>query len=327
MRNPRSPRAFLLPVRLRLLIPLLAVGLTLAGSASARAATSPLLEARVGGVIIGMGDQKSQMFADRRFRELGIRRARLVVAWDALDTAWQREEVDAWLDAARRAGVEPLVAFARSREFDRRRVLPSPARFRRAFDAFRDRYPWVRVYSPWNEVNHCSQPTCHRPRRAAAYYNVMRLACPRCRILAADVLDVPGMVPWLREFRRHARGNPRLWGLHNYVDANRFQSTGTRAMLRTVPGQVWLTEVGGLVSRNNRSQVRFPESPAHAAQVMRWVFRLTSMSYRLTRVYIYHWNVDSLGGTWDSALIGPDGSPRPALGVLERALRRSGRRP
>ena len=270
-------------------------------------------------VVVGVGDQKPAMFWDKRFHSLGMTDARRVVAWDALEFGWQRHEVDAWMNAAEVNGVKPLISSGRSRLDSRRKLLPTPARFRRAFLAFRHRYPWVRVYSPWNEANHCSQPTCHNPWRAAQYYNVVRMACPNCTIIAADVLDQKGMVAWLREFRRHTIDSPRVWGLHNYLDVNRFRSSGTRAMLAAVPGRIWFTEVGGLVRRTNGSRLRFPESASHAAAATKWLFRLTLISPRITRVYVYNWNARR-GEPWDSALIGPTGRPRPAYEVLEREL-------
>ena len=54
---------------------------------------------------------------------------------------------------------------------------------------FRARYPWIRDYLTWNEANHCSQPTCNNPKRAAQYYLALRKHCRGCRIVAADVLD------------------------------------------------------------------------------------------------------------------------------------------
>ena len=42
---------------------------------------------------------------------------------------------------------------------------------------FRERYPWVRDYLTWNEANHCSQPTCRNPKRAAQYYLALRKHC------------------------------------------------------------------------------------------------------------------------------------------------------
>ena len=44
-------------------------------------------------------------------------------------------------------------------------------------------------YLTWNEANHCSQPTCRNPERAAQYYLALRKHCRGCRIVAADLLD------------------------------------------------------------------------------------------------------------------------------------------
>jgi polysaccharide biosynthesis protein PslG len=276
--------------------------------------------------VVGIGDQKVAMFGDPRFARLKLRHVRLVVAWDALNIRWQRTELDRWMAAARAAGAEPLIAFTRSRRARFARFLPTPVRLGQTFRKFRRRYPWVRVFTPWNEVNHCSQPTCHRPRIAARYYRVMRVQCPGCTILAADVLDMPNMVSWLREFRRELGFWPRLWGLHNYIDVNRFRSSGTRALMATVPGRIWFTEVGGIVSRRSRRgapRVRLNESPSHAARATRWLFRLARSSPRIQRIYLYHWNGSRRRDQyWDSGLIAPNGTPRPAYWVVKRELSR-----
>jgi hypothetical protein len=129
------------------------------------------------------------------------------------------------------------------------------------------------------------------------------------------------MTSWIRRFRKAAGVEPKYWGLHNYIDANRFQTSGTRTMLRAVKGYVWMTEVGGIVSRRNHTRFPFEESPRHAALAIGWVFdKLVPLSPRIQRVYIYHWNSDAVGGTWDSALIGPGGRARPGLAVVQREL-------
>jgi hypothetical protein len=286
-----------------------------AGLSVALACTAPPARA----VRIGIADNKPDMFADPRFTASGIRYARLSVAWDALSSPWQLAQIDAWLNAARAAGVEPLVSFGHSR-IDRR-ALPTPERFLYEFRRFRARYPWVREFATWNEANHCGEPTCHRPQLVAAYYRKLRRECPTCVILAAETLDMPNMVRWVRRFKRAAHEEPPYWGLHNYVDANRRRTRGTRRMLHAVSGHVWFTETGGIVSRTNRRKVTFPESRRHAAAATRFLFRrLVPLSRRATRVYIYHWNAAPPPTTWDSALVGPTGKTRPAFGVLERAL-------
>ena len=268
---------------------------------------------------IGIADQKPDMFSDPRFLASGIQFARRAVPWDALTSPTQAAEIDAWLDAARAAHVNPLLSFTHSSS--NRRQLPTPERLLYEFRRFRERYPWVKDYATWNEANHCGEPTCHRPELVASYWRKLRRECPSCRILAAEVLDMPNMTSWVKAFRRKAKVEPRYWGIHNYIDANRMRTTGTRRLLKAVKGQVWFTETGGIVSRTNRRKVTFPESAEHAAKATRFLFDdLIPLSRRITRVYLYHWNSEPGPKTWDSALIGPTGKPRPAYRVLQRVL-------
>jgi hypothetical protein len=288
--------------------------LSLAGAAQAQARDP----------IIGIGEQKPGFFADQHFTALGLRDVRVIASWDALNSRSERAELDAYMAQAEEAGARVLLGFGHSRMRGRTRVLPSPARFRHEFLRFRARYPLVRDYLTWNEANHCGQPTCHRPERAARYFDVIAANCTGCRIVAADVLDSSRLAAWVSRFLRAARHRPRIWGLHNYIDANRFYTRGTRSLLRTVRGEVWFTETGGLVERRNNSRILFPGSTSHQARAMRFVFRLARLSpRRIRRIYVYHWNPAGPDATWDSALIGPDGVPRPAYDVLRSWIQRS----
>jgi len=269
--------------------------------------------------VLGIGDQKETMLLDPRFAWLGIGQARIVVSWDVMASPSERTWASAWLLQARRDGVQPLVAFGHAWSGAARRHLPSVREYRKAFAAFRRAYPWVRGFTPWNEANHCSQPTCHHPERAAAYFDVVRSACRACTVVAADVLDQRNMPAWLRRFVRAARHRPTLWGLHNYLDANRLRSTGTDRLLHAVRGRVWITETGGVVRRNHyKGRISFPESAQHAATVTRYVLRLADSEPRIDRVYLYQWNADSLFEAWDSGLIDPFGQRRPAFAVVAR---------
>ncbi|HEX8105381.1 MAG TPA: hypothetical protein VF533_22385 [Solirubrobacteraceae bacterium] len=272
---------------------------------------------------IGIGEQSPQMFTDPSWTALGIRNVRLVVSWDATRIPFERGLIDGYMEAAARADARVLVAFGRSRIDRRRKVLPSPARYRRAFLAFRRRWPQAREFIAWNEANHCSQPTCHKPARAAAYYDTLRSACRGCTVVAASVLDLPSMGRWVRAFTRAAKHRPRIWGLHNYIDANRFTTGGTRALLRATRGDIWFTETGGVVRRRKRSTIVFPESATHAARATDWVFgRLARLSPRIKRVYLYHWRPGEQDAQWDSALLNRHGRPRPAYTVLHTWVRR-----
>src|SRR3954453_18709280 len=122
------------------------------------------------------------------------------------------------------------------------------------------------------------------------------------------------MIPWVRRFQRAARHKPTLWGLNNYLDANRLRTTGTRRLLAAVKGRVWITETGGLVRRKHyRAQISFPESAEHAGKVTRFLLRFANAHTRIRRVYIYQWNANSLFQTWDSGIIDPFGQRRAAL--------------
>jgi hypothetical protein len=292
------------PIRVATALVLLLLGSALLAPAPAGARYS-----------VGIGDQHPQTFDHPLFHQLGVRHARLNVPWDAFRTADQAN-VDSWLAKARAAGVRPLITFTHSRVNPRK--LPSGRTYTRIFRAFRARYPWVRQYSPWDEVNHKSQPTYRKPRWAARYYNIVRANCRGCTIVAADVLDQPGMERYLRAFRRYARGRPRLWGLHNYKDTNRFRRRGTRALLRTVRGKVWLTETGGIV----RFSDNLPYNERRAARATRHMFRLARSNRRIKRLYIYAWWGEPRGARFDSGLVRADGSPRPAYFEVKKKLRR-----
>ena len=52
---------------------------------------------------------------------------------------------------------------------------------------------------------------------------------------------------------------PRIWGLHNYRDTNKRKGQkpgGTRRLLKTVKGEVWLTETGGSCSSSSPTAAR-----------------------------------------------------------------------
>jgi hypothetical protein len=282
------------------------------GGGGKTAATTPAPPEKA----VGIGDQGAAFFAAPLFRSLKVDKARKVVPWDAMKLPDERTLTDQWLAGAKKAGVEPFVTFGASRV--KPKTLPTVAQFRAAFQAFRKRYPDVRAYAPWNEINHKSQPTAEHPDRAAAYYEVVREGCPDCTVVAADVLDQAGFPGYLKRFRAALKGGtPRLWGLHNYSDTNRFRTRGTRQMLRAVPGEIWVTETGG-VARFGRS---FPFDLQRQARATTYTFKLLDLSSRIRRLYLYNWTGSPPGARFDAGLTNADGSPRPAYDTLKRQLR------
>jgi hypothetical protein len=297
------------------------LALTLVLAVIAAAGLSATAEARKL-LTVGIGEQHGEFFEDPRVEALGVRHARLIVNYDLAATGYY----DAWLDAARAHDVDVLVAF--NQHSRRPRRLPSVATYRRVVRRFLSRYPWVRELSAWNEANTTYQPTGRRPRRAAQYYSALRSVCPSCTVVAADVLDRRGVYKWLNVFKRYVRGRPRLWGLHNYVDANRGRRrpgrSSTARLTRRLPGRVWVTETGGVVAfrRDKARRFSYHYNEGRAARATARVFRLARASRRITRVYIYHWRAPAVFATWDSGLVARDGRARPALEVLRREVNR-----
>jgi hypothetical protein len=171
-----------------------------------------------------------------------------------------------------------------------------------------------------------SQPIAKSPKRAAQYFLALRKVCRGCTIVAADVLDISNMQRYLRTFLRHAKGRAKIFGLHNYQDVNRRTSSGTREILSTVPGQVWLTETGGILS----FLPNFKRSPSRQKARTGYMFRLVDrfdtrrpgMRSRITRLYNYQWSGAERGAAFDAGLVNPDGSPRPAYGTFRKLARK-----
>jgi hypothetical protein len=270
---------------------------------------------------VGLGDQNPATYDLKRVDALHLQTARYVVNWD-----WYRDPArvaitDQWMANVRAAGLRPLISFNRNWIPSGLHKLPSIPQYLQSFALLRWRYPGVRDFGAWNEANHKTQPLAHNPRMAARYYNAMRSACPRCNIVAADVLDDPGMPAWIQTFKRYAH-HPRLWGLHNYRDANR--ATGaTAGFMRLVKGAVWLTETGGIRRTDHRAHgsrvSRYRASLVKQAAAVRRVFDIARSYHRIRRVYFYQWRRDG-NSPWDSAFTNADGSPRPALRALRREL-------
>jgi len=285
---------------------------------------------------VGMAEQSSEMFSSPAWQKLRLERVRYLVPWDWARTG-QAAEVMSFMAAARAHRQDVLLAFtahrgcfvARRYSRDKACRAPSAKAYREAFRGFDNRFPWVRTYSAWNEVNHISQPTFRSPRLAVRYYRVLRRESRRrrFRVMAADVLDTSNMRSYVRSFLRLAPGRPRLWGLHNYQDVNHITSADTRALLEAVPGEVWLTETNGVVKLGNSAH--FDYSPSRAARRTRWMFRLArryeprrrGLRSRITRVFVYRWFGAARDAWFDAGLVDFGGAPRPAYYVVRRYAR------
>ncbi|MDA0166019.1 hypothetical protein OM076_37490 [Solirubrobacter ginsenosidimutans] len=308
----------------------------LLGVLIALVAASLAADTAVGSYRVGVSEQAAAMFDNPAWQSLGLTRVRYLVPWD-----WYRHgqeaEVTGFMNAARARGQDVLVTFTAHRGcFDGRVYAPDPAcrapsarAYREAIRTFDDRFPWVRTYSAWNEVNHISQPTFTSPNLAVRYYRVLlhQSRTRRFRVMAADLLDTANLFPYLRAFMRRAPGRPRLWGLHNYQDVNLHTSADTRQMLATAPGELWLTETGGIVRFGDSAQFGYSES--RAAQSTRWLFTLADRydaprrgrRSTLTRVYVYKWFGEPSDARFDAGLTDMYGTPRAGFFVFRRFAR------
>jgi len=286
---------------------------------------------------VGIGEQSPAMYDSARWQSLHLKRARYMVPWNWNKSASTRAEVLAYMNRAHAAGQQVLVAFTARRgcyngkRYSKKKACraPSAAAYRASFRLFDNAFPWVRTYSAWNEVNHVSQPTYRKPALAVRYYDVLRrdARSRKFKVMAADVLDTSNLGSYLRSFVRRAKGHPRLWGLHNYQDVNYKTSGDTRRMLATVPGEVWLTETGGIV-RFAGSRLR-KYSPQRAADRTRYMFKLAGKYQRkraglrskITELFVYTWFGEARGARFDAGLVNPNGSPRKAFAIVRKNAR------
>jgi hypothetical protein len=286
---------------------------------------------------LGIGEQSPSMYDSARWQSLQLKRSRYMVPWTWNKSASTRAAVVEYMNRAHAAGQQVLVAFtARGGCYNGKRYskskacrAPTAAKYRAAFRAFDNAFPWVRTYSAWNEVNHVSQPTARKPALAARYYDVLRrdAGARKFKVMAADLLDTSNLGSYLRAFMRRAKGHPRLWGLHNYQDVNYKTASDTRKMLSMAPGEVWLTETGGIVRFAGSRLKKY--SPKRAADRTKYMFKLASryqhkragMRSKITQLYVYTWFGEPRGARFDAGLVNPNGSPRKAFGVVRKAAK------
>jgi hypothetical protein len=277
--------------------------------------------------VVGIGDNNIRFLTDPRFLALGIHYVRDDVPWDVLDNAYTRTRLGEWLTLAQQERLTPLITFDHSGATGRKHMLPSVALYAKLFLRFRALFPWVTEFVTWDESNFFNEPTAGDPKRVAEYYLALRHDCPTCTILATDLLDIPNpdfavpMVKWAREFIRYAHVQPEYWGLNNYIGANDLSTASTRALLAAVRGKIWFAETAGVISDGAHAVEATAARLARQASADRFILeRLTSLSPRIQRVYIYEWQAATAHDPWDSALISWTGVPRPAYYALADVL-------
>jgi len=306
----------------------------LAGALVAAALIAP---ATSNALVVGVGDQDPALFTNEHYLDLGSKRTRLIIPYDAALKRDVKQYANSWMHAAEAAGQEVVVAFnppwgMQCPNLNGRKTCKAPtsAQFTKAFKAFRKAWPKVRIYQPWNEVNNLTQPTAHRPDLVVTYYNIVKKNCRGCTVLGADIQDLPNMVNYTRSllanFRKRKIAVPRLWGLHNYTDVNRFvkdKNSSLRKLVKLVPGKIWLTETGGIYrfQPQNARQTFRPDLKRQARAMDALFAQARKYRSKIDRIYLYNWFAADADNRWDSAVIDANGRPRPAYNRLLRYKR------
>lgn len=291
--------------RLLLLLPLL---LLLSGVATGAAQAKPAL---------GIADQKPETFLDSRLTALHLKYARLYLSWDVLHDKHSLQVADDWFKGAKLDGMEPLVTIARSRIPSQISVNPSPARLASEFKKWRKRWPGqINKVSTWNEAN-----LGKKPEMVAKWWLALRKACPSCTVLGADLLDEPKVLDWAAKFVKAAGRSPAIWGLHSYNDANTYKTTITKALLKGLKGDFWLTETGGVANRLRPIYKFAACGVAHQTKATKFLLsNIAKLSPRIKRIYIFNWGLGDDTASFDSALIDAQGRERPALNEVRKYL-------
>ncbi len=289
---------------------------------------------------VGISENQPSMFSDPLFGQLGVKRVRLVTAWNALSRQGddERSRVTQYLEAAKAQGVEVLVTFEHGRgaaevckKKSNRKLpqcyLPTVAEYEANFKLFRATFPWVRVFAPWNEVNHFTQGTARDPKRAAQFSNVAARNCSGCTIIAADILDqadstkakkptFKATTKYIKRFRKSLKIPRKICGIHNYSDTNRFRTTGTKAIIKALGcKQIWLTETGGIASFGS-----FKFDLKRQLKATKFMFKAAGKIKKIKRVYVYTY----FGGVtprFDAGIV-DNGKTRPAYTEVRKQLKR-----
>lgn len=313
---------------------LIALGLVIAIPASASAAKI--------NVAVSVGDQSPRMFSDANWRALNLKKTRFFIEWNAIDQPDQIQNADAFVDAARAAGVKVLMHISTDNiNTVPPTPLPSVAQYTDKVRALIGRYKsrGVRDWGVWNEANHKSQPTAKNPKRAAEFYKTFRkFKCSSCKIVALDVLDQAGVEKYIASWIKAAGSlgkKAKIVGVHNYSQVNRRiteknasnRYPGVARILKAIRkknkvAKLWLTETGGLASFGNG----FKCDRARQANRTKYMFDLIKKyDKNIERLYSYNYFGNGCTPQFDGGIVEADGTPRAAYNTFKAQLKNTQR--
>ncbi len=296
---------------------------------------------------VGISENQTSMFSDPLFGGVGFKQARVIVGYDVALQPGSAEftRLQAYVAGATASGVEPLVSFQHTRgdtsRCDQKKFigkgickLPSQKAYESAMKAFFTNFPTVKVVSPWNEINHFTQPTSRSAASAAKFTNTVAKLCPTCKIVVADILDqaddpaaknptFKATAKYVASFRKSLKVKRSICGIHNYSDVNRFRSTGTAAIIKALGcKEYWFTETGGLYDFGSfwskKTYNGCKSSASCQLKATKYMFTQAKKNKKIKRLYVYTW----FGGVtprFDAGLVA-NGQPRPALAEIRKYL-------
>ena len=280
---------------------------------------------------IGISDNKPNMFTDPAFKDLKTKYSRVVVSWNVLapKTAAGKDEkvrLAQWMAGAKANGQSVLVAIDASRDAKasstyRKLAFPKKKnQLGKEIKKLKKAYPQIKAISPWNEAN-----LNKKPKQVAQWAKEAKKNCKGCKVVI-DTLDKPNLNSWTKSYikaSKKAGVKTKIWGLHNYVDVNNFQSKRTKAFLKvTKKTPIWLTETGGVVNRANPGSRFAGTGIDHQTKATTFLIdQIVKKNARIKYVFFYNWSNEVAFSSgylsWDSALRDADGTLRPAYQLLK----------
>jgi hypothetical protein len=312
--------------------------------------------------VVGISDNRPAMLADPLFKQLGAKQVRLVVSYNAISAGRRGDDeiaarVAPYIAAAKAQGVDVHVAFEHARGDaqgceDTPKAsqcrLPSVAAYRTEVTKFLKQFPTIDSITAWNEANHNTQPTYKDPKRAGKYALAAEQACKsvgrKCTVVTMDLLDAASnpedtenldygrTVRYVKKLRAAYGKKPKVCGIHNYADVNRFRTSGTRTLAKAMRCKsIWLTETGGFWkfasfwSKPTKAVGKCTSNADCQVTAIKYLFAKTVHAAKhIDRVYIYNFYSGD-DGRFDAGIVKgtgdrPTGKKRPAYAIVKKHI-------
>lgn len=265
------------------------------------------------GTVDGISDQRMEAWTPSSEalvgpENLNLKYARRVVHWKTMDRPDDLAKVEAWLAAVSRMGLKPLISFGfPNPTVDR--TMPTLKAYRQAVGAFVNTHPGVLEYTAFNEPSHYSDIIS--PNRAARMYiELAKLCVGKCTVAAADINLIPINTWYIKQYRKVLRRNnvrPSIWAIHPFEGPVSPEDTIKYELPKNA--RVWLTESALLAGDSQKRDAR----------------RLLCIPAERTYTYqLEDVDKENKPGSWDSALVDENGSPRLAYYTLRNDVQKRG---